>query len=246
MNRTLWAFGDSFVDGLIKIVDGKDIRNDISERREISFVNQIVERHSFFKRSWNFGAPGMGNEYIGYALQRELNKIQPQDFVLFVMSHSTRAAIFRFDRDTYMQCTAEQHAVARRHPVFQSDMVIAYAHTELKRRNIPHMIMNSFDTYSQYSSLPFDVLKSYNYYKPEYEDNTLFDIILNRGNFCTKLGSKYDVMDLDPRNNRTVPYKFVYSDNEYISECNHPSPLGHKLIADTLMPIIEDCYVQQS
>ena len=185
------------------------------------------------------GVSGAGNEQIAYQVTKLLDDFDKDDFVLIVFSNMLRACNYNFLTDEYVRANETEHQYARRNPVWQTDIMLLYLHSQLECRNIPHMFMNSFEPVNVYSKITYEQLKSINYYEPEYLDNTLFDIVL--GTFLQKKNDKLEYLEIDPRKTRTSIRKFKeYGGNKYISKCVHPSAEGHILIADTLIPIITE------
>jgi hypothetical protein len=184
------------------------------------------------------GVSGAGNEQIAYEVTKLLDNFNKDDFVLIVFSNMLRACNYNFLTDEYVRANKNEHQYAKRSPVWQTDMMLLYLHSQLEYRNIPHMFMNSFEPINIYSKFSYEQLKSMNYYKPEYLDNTLFNILL--GKFLQKKNDKLEYLEIDPRKTRIFTKFKDYEDNKYISPCYHPTPEGHILIADTLIPIITE------
>jgi hypothetical protein len=245
MNRTLWTFGDSFVEGLLKDLDN-DTRNSPEERQEICFGNQLFKNYDIFSQHYNFGASGAGNEQIAYTVTKMLNRFSTGDFVFIAFSGPLRAATYSFQKDEYQRVLDNtppytQHVSARRSPIWQVDLSIAYLSEQLDRAGVKYLFTNSFEPTSVYSTLQYEQLYRFNYFKPEYIDNTLFDILL--GEFLQTKTDRLNYMKVDPREDRISLNKFKnVNGNKFISDCNHPTPEGHKLIADTYLPIILNEY----
>jgi len=235
MKKILWAFGDSFSEGYIKY----PAENTPTEREEICYPNQIVERSQLFDICNNLSEKGSNNEMILYQVQKNIDNFHQQDFVLITLTHCLRAAKYNFAMDEYLKVTSEiEHDYAKRHPVWQTDMMLCWITKELRERNIRYMIVSGFEPYSVYSKISYSQLRDLCFINPEFMNNTLFDILL--GDYCTKQSAKLDLLEIDPRSTRISPRTWDYSGNKYITECNHPSAAGHILIADTLIPCLKE------
>lgn len=230
MQTILWAFGDSFTEGFIKY----PFENSPEERESICYPTQIVKRSKLFDSCNNLAERGSNNEMILYQVQKNLDNFHQQDFVLITLSHCLRAAKYNFSMDEYVRVDDEkEHLIAKRQPVWQTDMMLLWIHKQLSTRNIRHLFVSGFEPYSIYSDIYYTDLLKMNFINARFENNTLFDILL--GDFCTVASKKAKHASIDPRNTRISPRRWEYGDNKYITDCNHPSAEGHILIADKLI-----------
>lgn len=231
--KTLWTFGDSYTEGFIKLPE----ENSPEERESICYPTQIVKRNKLFDACNNLAERGSNNEMIIYQVQKNLDRFDKQDFVIIALSHSTRASRYNSIIDEYVRvANEEEHIIAKRSPVWQTDMMIYWIHSQLKTRGIQHLFISAFEPYSVYSSMYYTELLEMNFPNARFINNTLLDILL--GDFCTQESKKIKFTAIDPRDTR-IGRTWDYGDNKYITECNHPSPEGHILIADTLIECLQ-------
>lgn len=214
----LIAFGDSFVEGLIK----EPKENSTKDRKSINFATQLVERHSMFDSVVNFGKRGSSNHSICFRVQQYIEQHSLDDsFLLIVLSSPHRKQEYNYINDDFVG--VEYDTVTPDHLAYQKLMLQGIEYT-LKKRCAKFLFVNSF--YHDYDN----ILGSHDlehWLNNAYQFNTLFDIIT--GDYC-KSAQKPFVEDHSTTD---------ISCNEYISACKHPSAKGHCLIADTLAPEIK-------
>jgi len=234
MKTILWTFGDSFTEGFIKLPK----ENSPDERESICYPTQIVKRSKLFDSCNNLAERGSNNEMILYQVQKNLDNFHQQDFVIIALSHSTRASKYNSTMDEYVRVVnEEEHTIAKRSPVWQTDMMICWIHNQLRQRNIRHLFISAFEPYSVYSNIYYTELLSMGFINARFVNNTLLDILLS--DYCTQESKKIKFTAIDPRDTR-IGRTWDYSHNKYITECNHPSPEGHTLIADTLIECLQE------
>lgn len=219
----LVAFGDSFVEGLIK----QPQENSVKERDAICFTRRLVETSELFDSYTNYGTRGTGNESIFYNVYKHASHHNnDDDFYLICLSGLERIGIYNKDLDCYG--IANYNINIPFEPFFQTQMLMTGVHYYLKNKNIPHLFTSSFT--------PFYMFYNKHTISEEYiigdidKSNSLFDIIAHRFNKNTVHFGDY----------RTSHVDFNVPKSKYIAHCLHPSMKGHKLIATTLLPYIED------
>ena len=211
----LVVFGDSFVEGLIK----EPVLNSTEERTNISFVNQLTYLDNPFTASKNMGRRGASNRLIANRVWKEVQLIENTKNVFYLVCWSGPWRGFDVKE------TDKKHKPYLDFPNFhfETDMVILFIKSLLESLNIPFLQTNSFAPLE--NKLPIDIYKSANYLFAEYKRNTLFDIIADRFLKEESLNSKDYYKN---HNNFDIPK------SNLVADCKHPSPLGHKKIAETL------------
>lgn len=220
----LIVFGDSFVEGLLK----HPTRSTIAEGHEISFVARLGEMLGCEVE--NRSMAGNGNDGIAYDVYKWLRDtdIDPDVFVMVVWSTLNRTLAYnpKFDRMDY-----ENRDDALSHPNdihFKNEIEMAGIHELLKSKNINHLMTQSFFNHLSVD-YPHVITKNEtrsHFIEWSQTHNTLFDIIDDKW-----LSSE----GWTPMRNHTE----TDIRSQYIAECQHPTPLGHIKIAETLLPYIE-------
>lgn len=227
----LVAFGDSFVEGLIKVPK----ENTPEERKEINFVTQLQRLDNPFTSTENYGVRGYGTEAIAYEVYKRLQQPCDDCFFLVVWSGIYRVGNYHRHPDRYQVNMPKGYVEVPKNYVFQTDIHMEAISSLLKKRNIPYAYTNSFSPHTHESKL-FDeeYFESLNYINATYKRNTLFDIIAERYG--------QDDENYEGGKNHTV---FDVPPSKFIAGCKHPTPIGHKLIANTLndpiKKIIDNC-----
>lgn len=200
----LIAFGDSFVEGLIK--DPKE--NSKAMRKKINFVTQLALLDNIFDSVENYGERGSGNESIAYKIHKRLHKRELSNcFFLVCWSSPFREAAYDKVNDKYSSTSKIKF---NKNYYFQTKMLMYGVSKILELYKIPYVFTSSFTTYN------YNNTNHINWQSP---CNSLFDIIALR--YC----QNYDTNESN---------YFNVNPNQYIAKCNHPTAIGHKLIAKTL------------
>lgn len=113
--------------------------------------------------------------------------------------------------------------------LFFSEMMIRATAQMLAEQDIKYLMINAFHSPARYPFTESIDLNNIGWIEPEYQSNTLWDIITE--NWL----QDSDAMELSELN----PLQAKDSESKYIASCGHPSPQGHILIADTLTPYIK-------
>jgi lysophospholipase L1-like esterase len=228
----LVAFGDSFVEGLIK----EPYENSRENRKEINFVSQLINLDNCFTEAENYGVRGSSNERIAYEAYKRLKHSYSYCFFLVAWSGIERQEIYNIEKDKY------EYQKVKRWPEknlkFQSEMFMISLHQIFKYYKIPHAFVNAFQPL-QNSNKIFDTefFKSINYVNPDFLRNTLFDIISNRYGKNIPIPAEEQYINHD---------YFKVEKSKYIADCLHPSKEGHRLIAKTLNLYLENLLDKQS
>ena len=219
----LLAFGDSFVEGLIK----EPRENSVKQRDAICFTRRLAETSELFDSYANYGTRGSGNESIFYnAYKHSSYYDNDNSFYLICLSGLERVGFYDKNLDSYSIPNRSVNVPFE--PFFQTQMLMTGLHYYLKNKNIPHLFTSSFT--------PFYMFYNKDTIPEEYiigdvdKSNSLFDIIADRFNKDTDYFGNYQTSHVD----------FKVPKSKYIAQCLHPSTKGHKLIATTLLPYIED------
>jgi hypothetical protein len=206
----LIAFGDSFVEGLIK----EPIENSVEDRAKINFVTQLASLNNSFTSFENYGERGSGNESIAYKVQKRLD--QPTDNCFFLVCWTTPFRVGKYKKEFDRYETVLTSNIVNKNFVFETKMLMFGISHLLKLNNIPYAFINSFSPES------YDGI---NYINSNYKRNTLFDIIAERyGNTSTPT-------DHETKVNHSF---FDVPNSKFIAPCKHPTAIGHRLIAKTL------------
>ena len=212
----LVAFGDSFVEGLIK----EPKVNTPEERNEINFVTQLQKLENQFTSVENYGSRGYGTEAIAYSVYKRLQTCTKNCFFLVVWSSPFRSSTYNETDDTYVVSTPKTF----KNYSFHLDMHIEAISSILKKRGIPYAFINSFSPHTHQSKLfTAEYFENLNYINATYKRNTLFDIIAEQyGNYNNTYNGMLEHVqfDIDP--------------SKFIAKCKHPTPEGHCLIAQTI------------
>jgi hypothetical protein len=220
----LIAFGDSFVEGLIK----EPTENSIEDRANINFVTQLVSLDNSFTSFENYGERGSSNVRIAHRVWKRLQKDTSKCFFLVCWSSPYRYGTYEKNVDDYRSVDLRKEKVTNKHETFETDIFISSIKSLLDYYQVPYLQTNSFAPID--NKLPTEFYTSANYLCAEHKRNTLFDIIANRFLKNENLDEKeyyqnHDFFDV-PRSN-------------LIADCKHPTAIGHKEIAKTLNPYIK-------
>lgn len=150
----LKAFGDSFVEGLIK----EPVENTMDNRMEINFATQLGKINSRITSVENYGLRGNANQKIAYDAYKHIRDTKDRSsFYIIVFSGSNRPAHYYPDTDEY-HCSTEE-LLAKEQPQFMQEAMISLLHNVLKQKRIPHLFCTSFETYNstmiEYERFPF-------------------------------------------------------------------------------------------
>ena len=212
----LVGFGDSFTEGVIK----QPKENSPKERREISFINQLVQLDNPFTSFENLGVRANSNEAIAHSVVKRTKDNTFNCFFLISWSSPTRVGQYNVKEDAYTHGGGYGEP---RNDFFLTNMFMLGIHALLKNHNIPHAFINAFSPFTESD------LGDINYINPNLNRNTLFDIVAGR------YGNKDNISELEKTKNHDF---FDVQNSQYIAPCKHPSAEGHKLIAKTLNPFI--------
>ena len=211
----LAVFGDSFVEGQIKLPE----ENKEEERKEISFVNQMQIASDIFTSSDNYGRRGASNEYIAHQVYTYLkNNDHNNTFILVVWSGPSRSSYYDIVNEEYiLEANLTNNKYTHYDVTFRNEMLMLGIQETLKNLKIPFAFSSSFTPYNLF---PFiNKIEFLN----KTTNHSLFDII----SLCYNKN--------DSNKNLMFDHNVAKTFNNYITPCMHPTPLGHKLIAETLV-----------
>lgn len=211
----LIVFGDSFVEGQIKEPE----ENTIEQRLEISFVNQMKLMNKQITNSVNYGRRGASNEYIAYQVYEYIkNNNYENKFLLISWSGPARSSYYDITKEQYViEAGLVNNKYTHYNVNFKNEMLFFGLQETLKCLKIPFAYTSSFTPYNIFPFInKIDFLN-------KTTNHTLFDII----------GLQYN-KNQEEKDLFFDHAKYTSSD-EYITPCMHPTPLGHKLIAKTLL-----------
>lgn len=221
----LVVFGDSFPRGLIK----DPIENSKEDQNRINFCQKLLELDNQFTSLENFSQRGSGNDSIAYEAYKRIvkKKYQQDSFFLICWSGITRYAYYDIAKDRYLNVNNSElfTKVITKQGYFALDTFIISLSNMLKHYKIPHAQINSFVSFG-FSDLPREIYKECNYINPEYNNNTLYDIISEK--YCKKSLTLWIEHSLRTKEN-----------NGLITDCRHPTEMGHQKIAETLNPYLK-------
>lgn len=246
MKKRLVAFGDSFVEGLIKdtshpLVENEKKGNPTWHRHEINFATLIA--NDFDLEIKNYARRGQGNNYIASRVWDHFRQEDvSQDILLIVWSGFHRPI-------PYFTCEQEYWGNHNMYGhKYTMDEISIFGVMQLcKMAKVPYLMSNSFVDWHALEN-DEDTMKAKNihnvetlfcsqkWFEPEnyiewgQSNNTLIDICAGTWNHKNPI-----VMRSPIREHSQMKIK----NNDAIASCWHPNEKGHRLIADTLKPYIE-------
>jgi len=221
MNKRLVVFGDSFIDGLIKDPD----RNPPEEREQIRFTTHLSKLLNIEIINEGFSG-GMGLNGLTWKIWDWVNNNTLENtYILVFWSGPGRYHTYDPVNNRYK---INHEEMSKYHIDFENEINIR-AILNLLKDKVPLLMSNSFFDfkYLSMSSSFKDDVKDY-WIEPDAYNNTLMDIICKR------------FLDNNPIEKWWLEHSASEVNNEYIAPCKHPSALGHKLIANTLLPYLEN------
>jgi len=240
----LVAFGDSFVEGTIKL----PTENSHTERQQINFVRQLSNQSALFDSIENFAVSGAGNKMIAndvYNFLQHTEKSKLKDcFLLICWTTPYRQDVYCNDLERYFPANKlSKHE----NYDFLTAQLITGTYKLCKLYDVKFLMTNSFAFVQRHNPvLNHQYIRQLsNYIHADKPNNTLFDIILER--YCTD-DNEYKVQDVEKlyTTNLTRIFRTIISQtpkdklSKYVTPCYHPSEEGHQLIAETLLPIIKN------
>ena len=96
-NLNLVAFGDSFVEGYIKLPK----ENTKKDRKNINFVTKLCTLDNPFIKCENYGIHGASNEKIAYRVYKRCKRSVKNCFFLICWTHPDRVSYYHEGNDEY-------------------------------------------------------------------------------------------------------------------------------------------------
>lgn len=238
-DRSLVTFGDSFVEGFIKIP-----RNLPDERKEICFPTVLQNKYGIDVE--NHGEKGFSEAGIARKVRNWIyeNNMTMKDSTggnkaVLVVWPASWGRQYKWDKETddfvplgytnrFYPNSEDESTVFHD---WNTSGSIAYTAMLLDHFNIPYLFTRSLDikkTYRQYKLQDPEVFYP-NWIRQKVRYNGLLDICIGRW-YNTPEENRYT-------NTVELCKKFL---DDTVTECNHPTPKGHVLIADTLYPYIKE------
>jgi len=218
----LLAFGDSFVEGLVK----EPSENTPKERDEICFARKIVNKSKYITSYENFGKRGSGNLSISHNVYKYVqNNDCKNSFFLICWSGLDRYEEYYKETNQYQNTDYKKQ---KHDPLFQTNILASGIHNYLKNRKISHLFTSSFTPFYQFHDK--NIMSEKYIIGDATKANSLFDIISNRFNSNTKPFGEYLASHA----------QFNVPKSKFIAGCLHPTDKGHTKIAETLVPYIDN------
>lgn len=220
--KKIVAFGDSFVQGLIK--EPHEISSE--EMKRINFITRLGEINNIPVE--NFGWRGHGQTSIAYDVVDYLENNKPSKDILFLVVWSGYARKMHFSKDT-LRYTGFSNTDSRElenayHKVdlnFMNTINIRGTYSLLKQIEQPFVMLNSFINLFDIEDLNLKGLED------RWIKETLFEMCIGE----KRLPENYHV-----NHNHHLYYK---TNHPNLAQCMHPSEKGHKVIAEKLQNYIE-------
>ena len=241
----LVAFGDSFTHGLIKV----PYRTNYKESHELSFVRHISDASDHITSYENHAHPGISNGVIAWTVYKYVVENDVSDCIFFIgWTTGTRAHRWDNDLSSYVNSNFAQKGFTRGWPLkndsceaFENETLILGINGLLEKLNVPYVMIQAFD---DIKSMPMRHTGSVNQTKSMLSDLHLPNWIEHP----KKNNMLVDIMhghwlDKDDYANKNLYHDRYAIKNQYIAGCGHPSHEGHKLIAETLLPYINNAII---
>jgi len=210
--KKIVAFGDSFVQGLIK--EPHEISS--KEMKRINFVTRLGELYNI--PVINFGWRGFGQNAIAYDVAKYLvdNKSDPETLFLVVWSGFARKTEFDWNTYRYTKFNRKEKSDFFIDLLYSNTVNIRGTYSLLLNNKQPFLMLNSFINLFEIEQLNLKGIEKY------WINETLFEMCVGKGNLIAKDGTEY-----------------YYNSHPNLAKCKHPSEKGHKVIAEKLQNYIE-------
>lgn len=205
--KKIVAFGDSFVQGLIK--EPYEISSEEMER--INFVTRLGEHFNIPVE--NYGYRGFGQNSIAYDIVNYIHTNGTNADTLFLVVWSGFARNPQFDWKTYRYT---QFKPLQKEPFYINHLYlntvnIRGVYSLLQSSQQPFLMLNSFINLFEIEDLNLKGIEE------QWIDETLFEMCIGKGKLIEKQDTEY-----------------FYTDHPNLAKCKHPSEEGHKVIAEKL------------
>lgn len=220
--KKIVAFGDSFVQGLIK--EPYEITPE--EMKRINFVTKLGELNNISVE--NYGYRGNGQNSIAYDVVNYLGTNKPSRDVLFLVVWSGYARKMHFSENTLRYTgfsNTDSREIEGKYYIVDYKYIntinIRGTYNLLKQIKQPFLMLNSFINLFDIEDLNLKGLED------RWIKETLFEMCI---------GEKKLPEDYYANHNHTLYYK---TNHPNLAQCMHPSEKGHKVIAEKLQNYIE-------
>ena len=214
--KKIIAFGDSFVEGQIKL----PYQNTDEEMARINFVTKLGERFNI--PVLNYGFRGNAQNGIAFDVHTHIKKygFDRSALYLVVWSGYSRKQAFNLEQNNYKNWK-EQSNTSNVDLHYLNNINIRGTYSLLEDNKQPFLMLSSFINFFDVDELNLNKIRD------KWVTETLFEM-------CA--GKKQVVPDYHSNHDNK---KYYTSDNKNITECMHPSEEGHKVIANILSTYIE-------
>lgn len=228
-NRIL-SFGCSFTKGTIRIPEDFIGRLGVAQNCE-PYPEILASRLNL--KSENLSASGSGNKQIAWKLRN--TPIFPTDLVIVGWSGPTRPYVWLPEDARYDSLLAHDQNLDPLELLYETETVIRATNDYLTSIGCKYVMISALMDYKQYVGLE-DITDwhRFNFIESDQYNNSLMDICT--GDWLTSKCNRISE-DLRTHENRSLARD---PDNPLLAGCKHPSQEGHEVIADTLMPYLED------
>lgn len=215
--KKIVAFGDSFVQGLIK--EPYEISSE--EMKRINFVTKLGELNNIPVE--NYGYRGNGQNSVAYDVVNYLETNKPSGDVLFLVVWSGYARKMHFDENTLrytgFSSTDSEEIEGKYYKVdfkYINTINIRGTYNLLKQIKQPFLMLNSFINLFDIEDLNLKGLED------RWIKETLFEMCIGK----KKVPENYYV--------NHDHYLYYKTNHPNLAQCMHPSEKGHKVIAQKL------------
>ena len=163
--------------------------------------------------------------------------IQPDDILVICWSGlarpfhwDTRTKSFRSPHNDYTESFFPEGAIGFEAFLFFSETMIRATAQKLQEQGVKFLMTAAFHSIGRYPFTDTIQTEKINWIEPEYESNTLWDIIQEN---WLKESEAISLSELNAEDKAKLNTK-------YMASCGHPSQLGHMLIGDTLTPYVKN------
>ena len=229
MNRIL-SFGCSFTKGTIRIPEDYIGRTGVAQNCE-PYPEIIAQRLGL--DSDNLSAAGSGNKQIAWKLRN--TPIFPTDIVIIAWSGPLRPYIWLPGDARYDSLEANHLTLDPAELLYETETCIRATNDFLISTGCKYIMMSALMDYKQYWGLEMITdWRRLNFIEPNQYNNSIMDICT--GDWLTSKCNRFFEEDRTHENRSLV----TDTENPLLAGCMHPSQEGHEVIADTLLPYLQD------
>ncbi len=214
--KKIIAFGDSFVQGQIKL----PYENTVEEMARINFVTKLGERFNI--PVLNYGFRGNAQNGIAFDVYTHIKKygFDRSALYLVVWSGYSRKQAFNLEQNNYKNWK-EQSNTSNVDLNYLNNINIRGTYSLLEDNKQPFLMLSSFLNMFDVQEINLNGIES------NWIEETLFEM-------CT--GERKSIPDFRINHDNK---NFYSSTHPNLSECMHPSEEGHKVITNKLANYIK-------